>query len=95
MGECLGVITEMGAAVGVGAILRAHFILDIDLNYFRTSAAIHPADWETFYSLVRKVHAITIAPEPECVEDARLDGKAITSALLLPLLMNIIHEALA
>lgn len=49
------------------------FILDIDLDYFRTQKALRPDSHEFFSSLAKRASIITIATEPNYVKDSRLD----------------------
>ena len=49
------------------------YILDIDLDVFRTWKAVRPDDPTTFQRLIRNAIAITIATEQECVKNGWLD----------------------
>ena len=75
--------------------MERKYILDIDLDYFRTERAVHPTDTKTFYNLIRNAEAITIATEPEFIGYEKLPGENISSATLLPQIMNHIRTALS
>ncbi len=45
------------------AVEAETYILDIELEYFRSEKAIDPADPATFYRLLRNAVAVTIATE--------------------------------
>jgi hypothetical protein len=72
----------------------APYILDIDLDYFHSEKAINPDDPSTFYRLVRNAVAVTVALEPECVEELRCKGSAVTSTSLLDRLKEHIDAAM-
>ncbi|MBD3557534.1 UPF0489 family protein [Planktothrix sp. FACHB-1355] len=90
----LEVADRMCRSVGQTNICTEKYILDIDLDYFRTAKAIEPADTRTFYELIRNAEAITIALEPKFVALERLTGEDITSDFLLLRLLNHIKCAL-
>ncbi len=71
------------------------YILDIDLDVFRTRKSAAPEDEETFHDLIRHATAITIAREPGCVESLRLDGETITATDLEGALLDHIERACA
>lgn len=70
------------------------YILDIDLDYFRTKKAIAPKDTTVFYKLIKYAAAITIATEPSCVKMLRLE-KSLNSEFLLSSLLKHIEIALS
>lgn len=92
--EKMAIINEFCDSVGLKEIIEQEFILDIDLDYFRTARAIEPADSAEFYKLIRQAVAITIAIEPACVEARKLSGEDITADYLLSRLEHHIAEAL-
>lgn len=76
------------------AVEDGPYILDIDLDFFRSEKAIAPDDTKTFYRLVRNAIAVTIATEPEYVEECRLTGSTVTSDLLLERMRRHIEAAM-
>lgn len=84
-------IKRMSVTSGLSkfSIFEQPFILDIDLDYFRTKNAINPKHTSIFYALIKNAAAITIAQEPECVEMLRLDNKLDSKYLLSSLLEHI------
>lgn len=90
----LKIANKMAASLGVTDLLSEDFILDIDLDYFRTARSINPQDTSTFYKLIRRSAAITIALEPKFVIYERVEGENITSDFLYPKLLKHIENAL-
>ena len=93
MNEYLHLITERIPYFGYGDVLDAPYILDIDLDYFRTKQAIKPCSHSLFYKLIQNAKAITIAREPRFVAIERLDND-LTADVLEPLLLEHIRAAL-
>lgn len=87
-------LNEMAQADGLPIAEAAPYILDIDLDYFHSEKAINPDDPSTFYRLVRNAIAVTVALEPECVEELRCVGSTVTSAVLLDRLKEHIEAAM-
>lgn len=64
------------------------FLLDLDLDYFKTPNSFEPADSEVFYELIRRCCAITISRERDWVRllnmdfDRRVTSEVIESAIL-------------
>lgn len=85
----------MANTIGMDSVEAAPYILDIDLDYFHSERAINPDDPEVFYRLVRNSIAITVAREPECVEELRHDDSDITADSLLARLIKHIETAMA
>lgn len=77
----------------VGKLDAAPYILDIDLDFFRTAKALQPDDPSTFHRLIQNAQIITVALEPRCVEGGCLPGETITSASLLADLIGQIEAA--
>lgn len=95
LSECLSYGDEMIVALGHGeGILKSNFILDIDLDYFRTCQALNPSDASKFYELVRSAYAITIATEPSFVESCRFDD-SVAADSSLEILLDHIQKALS
>lgn len=89
------VINEMAASIGITTLLETKFILDIDLDYFKTSKSISPDSTEMFYKIVRAAAAITIAKETVFVESVKYPGEEINSESLLNAVIDHIGRALA
>lgn len=70
---------------------RLPTILDIDLDVFHSRKAITPDDPSTLHRLVRNAVAITIATEPECVEELwhDEDDRMDSDGLLIELMRHI------
>jgi hypothetical protein len=51
------------------------YILDIDLDYFRSIRGLTPKSAAAFRRLIRSAEIVRIAREPGCVKSGRLDGK--------------------
>jgi hypothetical protein len=83
----------MATTLGIQRITDVPFVLDIDLDYFRTIKSLAPTDATTFYSLVRNAVALTIATEPDYVHDLRLDEE-LTSEAALTQMMSHMNRAL-
>ncbi|HXC02342.1 MAG TPA: hypothetical protein VNU49_06795 [Opitutaceae bacterium] len=64
---------EMIASLGYRSIFERPYILDIDLDYFQTKAALSPCGPNAFYRLIRGAAAVTIALEPRFVRLVRID----------------------
>lgn len=69
-----------------------NYILDIDLDFFRTMKSIEPNDASIFYRLIRDAAIITIATEPEYVNKVKIDEE-INSEYLLERLLKHIEQA--
>lgn len=80
--EKLEMIEAIAAVDGNPDWMAPAFILDIDLDYFRTPKAIAPDDSMVFHAMISQAQAITIALESHCVELAQL-GEPQTAAQLL------------
>lgn len=79
--------------IEIGLLEQAKYILDIDLDYFRTSQGAQPANPSAFHKLVRHAQLITIAREPSCVKDGRLPKEKITSDSLQLAVFKLISDA--
>src|SRR5262245_6019968 len=64
---------SMAASAEIEDIKSIPYVLDIDLDYFRTIKSLTPDDPSAFHDLIRRAVAITIATEPDYVHDLRLD----------------------
>jgi hypothetical protein len=86
---------EFARAIGMAGIESSPYILDIDLDVFHSSRAVHPADPSTFYRLIRNAIAVTIATEAECVKDLWQDeSHVLTADELLAVVIGHIETAL-
>lgn len=88
------VIDRMSLSCVQNSFRERDYILDIDLDYFRTEKSARPDDARTFYRLIRNAKAITIATEPDFIGYEKLDGENISSETLLPEIISHIHTAL-
>lgn len=70
----------------VGAIAKP-YVLDIDLDFFRTLRGIQPENGRVFRGLLHNAYIITVAEEPGCVGMLRLPGESIVSADLYKALL--------
>ena len=84
----------MAAPTGIQSIVATPFVLDIDLDYFRSIKSLTPDDTTTFYGLIRESVAITIATEPNFVKDLRIDDD-LMSDLAQAAIVAHIQEALS
>ncbi|KFC19299.1 hypothetical protein IO90_08290 [Chryseobacterium sp. FH1] len=66
-----------------------NFILDIDLDFFKTKKSINPENVDFFKYLISKCKAITIATEPTFVNSLKED-EDLNSEYLLESLLNLI-----
>lgn len=81
--------SEICRSANANKLLASPLILDIDLDSFNTRQAIAPQDPSVFYDLIREAHAITIAQEPEWVDELKLDKELAASSLEQQLLAHI------
>lgn len=79
--------------LGYETVFSHPFILDIDLDYFRTIKSISPSDASVFCGMIKVSLAITIAEEPKFVKMERLDEE-LTSEYLKAMLFKQIDMAL-
>ena len=91
----LAAANNLARAIGVTNVESSPYILDIDLDYFHTDKSINPEHPSTLYRLIRNAEAVTIALEPECVNDLRLEGASITAESLLGDMLENISKAMA
>jgi UPF0489 domain len=88
--------SEIAICLGLQNLESAPYILDIDLDVFHTKKAIEPDDTVTFYRLIRNAIAITIATEPECVDEEWLDEQnSMDASELLERILGHIKAALS
>jgi hypothetical protein len=80
-------IREIGQPLG-----EFSYILDIDLDLFRTRRATTPADPSLFRRLISFAGAVTIARESDWVERLSLDDEAITSEELEAIMIDHIRS---
>ena len=79
---------EISRCFGLTDLEAAPYILDIDLDAFHSRKAITPDDPSTLHRLIRNAVAITIATEPECVdelwhdEDDRMDSNELLAEFI-------------
>ena len=87
--------SEISRCFGLPNLEAAPYILDIDLDAFHSRKAITPDDPSTLHRLIRNALAITIATEPECVDDLWHDEEdRMDSGELLAELIKHIEAAL-
>ncbi len=73
---------EMIRSIGHQNFYDSPYILDLDMDYFRTEKASQPDDAAEFLKLARGAVAISIATEPLYVESERLDSTVTAEANL-------------
>ena len=81
--EKFEVLSAMAEGADINCIFEEPYILDIDLDYFRTAKSIQPENASLFHQLIRGAVAITVALEPNYVNALRLEGEVIDSDLIL------------
>lgn len=87
--------SEISRCFGLPNLEAAPYILDIDLDAFHSRKAITPDDPSTLHRLIKNAVAITIATEPECVEELWHDeNDRMNSNELLAELIRHIEAAL-
>lgn len=69
----------------------SNFILDIDLDFFKTKKSIDPDNVEYFKYLIKNCKAITVAKESTFVNSLKED-EDLSSEYLLKSLLNLINE---
>jgi hypothetical protein len=77
---------EILKSAGQAPIAKIPYILDIDLDYFNTYAAINPKNQKTFLELAHNATAITIAREPDYVNTCALEQGLSSDRILSSLL---------
>jgi len=87
-------LKQMVTTSGLGWIDDKPYILDIDLDFFRSKKSIAPLDTSEFYKLLRNAAAITIALEPLYVERNR-DDPDLDSEYLFEKIKEHIQKALS
>ena len=85
---------RIAECLGMMAVDAEPYILDIDLDVFHSRKATAPDDPSTLHRLVRGALAITIATEPECVEDLWHGDDPMESKELLDAVLLHIRQAL-
>lgn len=83
--------SEISRSFGLPSLEAAPYILDIDLDAFHSRKAVTPDDPSTLHRLIRNAVAVTIATEPECVDDLWHDeaDRMYTDELLAELIKHI------
>lgn len=85
---------SMARFASIEDITRVPYVLDIDLDYFRTLKSLSPDDATTFHAIIRNAVGITIATEPAYVHDLRMDDE-LTSDYALERVLQHINSALS
>lgn len=88
----LNYLNRMSITSGLGCPNERPYILDIDLDYFRTFKSATPNNTSIFYQLIKNSIGITIAKESDCVEMLKLDPE-LNSAYLEEVILNHIDMA--
>jgi len=83
LGPKLEEADRMSSICGIPSSRCKSYLLDIDLDYFHTRKSVDPGDLKVFSWLVKGSSAITIALEPECVEELQVDGADLSAEYLL------------
>lgn len=86
-------IRQMAQTTGLGMPESTPFILDIDLDYFRTAHSIEPEQTQELYALIRNSVGITIARECTCVEMLKFSGENIDCNMLEIAMLEHIRKA--
>lgn len=73
---------------------ESNFILDIDLDYFRSERSLQPRDISIFNKLIQRAGIITIAMERDYCEREKIEGEQITADQRYTLLLQHIRKAL-
>lgn len=80
-------------------ITEVPFILDIDLDYFTTKKSLEPTDPSLFHEVMDKSLAITVALEPNYVDNIReeqmLEGSGFSSEYIYEKIKTHIERALS
>lgn len=82
-----------GIEAAHGKLDALDYVLDIDLDYFRSARSASPATSAMFSRLVRHARAITIAREAACVGLLRLKGESIIADDLQAAVLSLIARA--
>jgi hypothetical protein len=90
----IGKANSMAQSANIHSIVEAPYVLDLDLDYFRTLKSLSPDDSVVFYRLIRNAVGITIATEPNWVKQLSLDTE-LTSECALEKIVGHIVKALA
>lgn len=85
---------KIAVCLGMPTVDAEPYILDIDLDVFHSRKATAPNDPSTFYRLIKGALAITIATEPECVEDLWHGDDLMGTKELLDTVLSHIQQAL-
>jgi hypothetical protein len=85
--------SEICSAWGAGGPGSSPYILDIDLDYFHTKKSVAPENPSAFLRLAKNSVAITIALEPECVEELQAEGEGLSAEYLLDHLESLILQS--
>ena len=94
LGSRIDQLKKMVVGAGLSWCEDASYILDIDLDFFRTKRSIDPSDTAVFYRLLRGATAITIALEPQCVSDGWEDEEVCDGDFLLQMIFKHIGRAI-
>jgi hypothetical protein len=81
-------------SANIDSIVESPYVLDLDLDYFRTLKSLSPDDSVVFYRLIGNAVGITIATEPNYVKQTRLD-EDLTSEYALKKILEHVVKALA
>jgi hypothetical protein len=84
---------EISSAWGAGGLSSNPYILDVDLDYFHTRRSVAPENPNAFLRLAKNSVAITIALEPECVEELQAEGEGLSAEYLLAHLESLILQS--
>lgn len=85
---------SLAGSMDIPDLREQAFVLDIDLDYFRTMDSLAPKDPSAFHELIRRAKAITIATEPSFVKTLGLEDK-LTADFALARVTEHIDSALA
>lgn len=85
--------SKKNSAVQPDGKIQMDYILDIDLDYFSTPAALEPTECSIISTLIKNAKAITIAKESSWVNDRT--NKMYDSNYMLSKLLSLIEKSLS
>lgn len=87
--------SQLAPEIMSGCEIRRCYVLDIDLDYFRTTCSLSPKDPCAFYKLIRAAELITIATEPKFVAYNAIPKNSLDPETMLQQLKEHIRKAMS